>query len=59
VKLLNYIKEVRMEGGRVVWPEKKEIWTSVLLVLVMVAIFGLFFLLVDTLMFKIVKFILG
>ena len=59
MKLLNYIKEVRMEGGRVVWPEKKEIWTSVLLVLVMVAIFGLFFLLVDTLMFKIVKFILG
>ncbi|MCE2993844.1 MAG: preprotein translocase subunit SecE [Candidatus Jidaibacter sp.] len=59
MNVLSFIKEVKAEALRVVWPSRKEVLMSLGLVFVMVLLSGLFFLLVDSLFFKMIKFILG
>lgn len=59
VQYLNFVKEVKAEALRIVWPTKKEAWQSVLLVLGSVVIASLFFLAADALLYKLVKLILG
>lgn len=59
MNVLGFIKEVKAEALRVVWPSRKEVLMSLGLVFVMVFVSGLFFLLVDSLFFKMIKFILG
>lgn len=59
MNIVNFYREVKSEVLRIVWPSRKEAMTSVMLVLGMVVIAGLFFLLVDSLLFKLIKFVLG
>lgn len=59
MNIVNFYREVRSEVLRVVWPARRETLMSVALVFGMVVMAGLFFLLVDSLLFKLIKFILG
>ncbi len=54
-----FIREVRKETGRVVWPTRKETTVSTIMVLVFVLISSIFFLLVDNLSQWAIQFILG
>jgi preprotein translocase subunit SecE len=54
-----FIREVRQEMGKVVWPTRKETVTSSIMVLVLVMISALFFTLVDKIIFSLVNAILG
>lgn len=56
---MKFFQEVKVELKKVVWPSRKETGTIVALVLAVVAISGLFFLLVDSLVYKIVQLFLG
>ncbi len=59
MNVVNFYREVRSEVLRIVWPARRETFMSVALVFGMVIIAGLFFLIVDSLLFKLIKFILG
>lgn len=54
-----YVREVRQEVGKVVWPTRKETTVSTVMVLVLTLIAALFFLLIDNLASWGVKLILG
>lgn len=59
MKLLNFYKEVKAEALRIVWPARKDTTIAVGLVFAMVVVFGVFFLLIDTVLYKLVKLVLG
>jgi preprotein translocase subunit SecE len=42
-----FVQEVRQEVAKVTWPTRKEVWTTTVAVLIMVALASLFFLLAD------------
>lgn len=44
---LQFMRQVRSEILKVVWPTRKEVWASVLMVFIMVAFLSLFFFVVD------------
>ena len=54
-----YIRQVRAEGSKVVWPSMKETRTTAIMVLIMTALLALFFLGVDSAFSAIVQFLLG
>ena len=54
-----FIREVRQEVGKVVWPTRRETLVSTVMVLVLLLISALFFLLIDNLSSWGVKTILG
>ena len=54
-----FVREVRQEAGKVVWPTRKETLVSTVMILVLLVISSLFFLLVDNLSSMGVKAILG
>ena len=54
-----YIRQVRAEGSKVVWPSMKETRTTAIMVLIMTSLLALFFLGVDSAFSAIVKFLLG
>ncbi len=54
-----FIRQVRQEMSRVVWPSRKEVGFSTLSVFVMVIIMSLFFLLVDQIISYGVGLIIG
>ena len=54
-----FIREVRVEVGKVVWPSRKETVTSTVMVLVLVVIAALFFWFVDSVISAAVRMILG
>ncbi len=54
-----FIREVRQETSKVTWPTRKETLLSAVMVLIMVAISGIFFLIVDNLSAWAVRLILG
>ena len=54
-----FVREVRQETSKVVWPTRKETLVSTAMVLVLVLISSLFFLLVDNLIGWGVRAILG
>ncbi len=45
--LVEFLKQVRVEGEKVTWTTWNETWVSTLMVLAMVVIMAIFFLLVD------------
>ena len=55
----NFIKEVKQEGRKIVWPTRKETLITTAMVFVMVIIFSLFFLLVDNIISWFIRLILG
>ncbi len=57
--ILAFISQVKQEALKVTWPVKSEARSSTIIVIVMVFISSFFFLLVDTLAFKSIQFILG
>jgi preprotein translocase subunit SecE len=54
-----YIRQVRSEGAKVVWPSRKETVTTAIMVLIMTTLLAIFFLGVDSLFNTIVQFLLG
>ena len=54
-----YIRQVRAEGSKVVWPSMKETRTTAIMVLIMTALLALFFLGIDSAFSAIVQFLLG
>jgi preprotein translocase subunit SecE len=54
-----FIRQVRVEGGKVVWPSGKETWVTAIMVFILTAILGLFFFAVDSGFAAIVQFLLG
>ena len=58
-KPIKFFKEVKQEGNKIVWPTKKETLITTAMVFIMVIIFSIFFLIVDNIISKIIKFLLG
>jgi preprotein translocase subunit SecE len=54
-----FIREVRQEVSKVSWPTRKETTVSVIMVLVLAVLAGVFFLLVDGLLSWGIRLILG
>lgn len=54
-----FIREVRQEVSKVSWPSRKETMISVIMVLVLAIVAGVFFLLVDGLLSWGIRMILG
>ena len=54
-----YIRQVRAEARKVVWPTRKETVTTAIMVLIMTSILAIFFLGTDSLFSTIVQFLLG
>ena len=54
-----FLRQVRAETGKVVWPTKRETMMTALMVVIMTALLGLFFFGVDSAFSAIVQFLLG
>ena len=54
-----FIRQVRAEGAKVVWPTGKETWRTAIMVLIMTALLGFFFFGVDAAFSATVQFLLG
>jgi preprotein translocase subunit SecE len=54
-----YIRQVRAEGSKVVWPSRKETVTTAIMVMIMTAMLALFFFGIDAAFSAIVQFLLG
>tara|TARA_Y100001968_G_C18983342_1_gene537912 strand:- start:427 stop:609 length:183 start_codon:yes stop_codon:yes gene_type:complete len=59
MKYLDFIKEVKQEGKKIVWPTRKETLITTVMVLIMVVIFSIFFLLVDNIIAWFIKTLMG
>ena len=58
-KVFKFYEQVKQEAGKVVWPQKKELTTSTLIVMVAVLIFSLIFLVLDYSIHNIVQMLLN
>lgn len=58
VNPIEFAKEVKQEASRVTWPTRKETGLSIVLVLIFVAISGVFFMLADMLIAWLIKLFL-
>jgi preprotein translocase subunit SecE len=56
---VEFLKQVRVETGKVVWPTRKETVTTTIMVLIMTTLLGIFFFGVDSAFSAIVKGLLG
>ena len=54
-----FLRQVKTETGKVVWPTRKETITTATMVVIMTAILGIFFFGVDSAFSAIVKTLLG
>lgn len=54
-----FIREVRKEASKIVWPTRKETISSTIMVFLMVAFMSVFFLVVDQFFSWGIRFILG
>ncbi len=54
-----FIRQVRSEGSKVVWPTRKETMMTAFMVLIMTALLAVFFFIVDSAFSAIVQFLLG
>ncbi len=59
MEIAKFYKEVKVETAKIAWPSKKETLTASTLVFVLAAVAGLFFLLADAVIYKVIHFILG
>ena len=59
MKYIDFIKEVKKEGKKIVWPTRKETLITTAMVLIMVVIFSIFFLLVDNIIAWFIKTLMG
>jgi preprotein translocase subunit SecE len=54
-----FIRQVRAEAAKVVWPTKNETFRTMVMVLIMTGLLALFFFIIDALFSSIVQFLLG
>ena len=54
-----FLRQVRAETGKVVWPTRKETVTTTIMVLIMTTLLGIFFFGVDAVFAALVKALLG
>ncbi len=54
-----FIRQVRSETSKVVWPTRKETITTAIMVIIMTALLALFFFATDSFFNTIVQFLLG
>ena len=54
-----YIRQVRSEGSKVVWPTRKETVTTAIMVMIMTALLAIFFFGIDSFFSTIVQILLG
>ena len=54
-----FIRQVRTEAAKVVWPTKQETFRTVVMVLIMTGLLALFFFAIDAVFSSIVQFLLG
>jgi preprotein translocase subunit SecE len=54
-----FLRQVRAETGKVVWPTRKETVTTTIMVLIMTTLLGIFFFGVDAAFAALVKALLG
>ena len=54
-----FIRQVRSEASKVVWPSRKETITAAIMVLIMTTLLAIFFLGIDSLFNTIVQFLLS
>ena len=54
-----FIRQVRAETAKVVWPTRKETVTTAIMVLIMTTLLAIFFFGVDSMFSAIVKFLVG
>ncbi|MFA7439793.1 MAG: preprotein translocase subunit SecE [Sphingomonadaceae bacterium] len=54
-----FVRQVRTETAKVTWPSRKEVVQTTILVLIMTTILALFFLGVDQILGRMVRFIVG
>lgn len=52
---VQYLGQVRQEGRKVVWPTWQEVYKTTILVMIMVAIMGAFFFVVDWALASIIR----
>ncbi len=55
----SFIIETRREIAKVTWPTRKEIMTTTVMIVVFALIAGVFFLAVDSILGRVVSYILG
>ena len=54
-----FIRQVRAEAAKVVWPTRNETFRTMIMVLIMTGLLALFFFVIDALFSTIVQFLLG
>ena len=54
-----FIRQVRSEASKVVWPTRSETLRTAMMVLIMAALLGIFFFGIDSAFSAVVKFLLG
>jgi preprotein translocase subunit SecE len=54
-----FLREVRTESAKIVWPTRKETLMTGLMVVIMTSLLALFFFGIDALFSAVVKFLLG
>ncbi len=54
-----FMRQVRAETAKVVWPTRKETVTTAIMVLIMTTLLAIFFFIVDSGFSAVVKFLLG
>ena len=57
--LFEYLKEVRAEGAKVVWPARRETLVTTIMVVAMAVFASVFFLLSDQIISRVIGFILS
>jgi preprotein translocase subunit SecE len=58
-KLGEYIKDVRAEMKRVVWPGKQEVYGTTVVVIITTFLFGFYFMLCDEVFSRLVSYVLN
>lgn len=58
-KIFRFFEQVKQEAKKVVWPQKKELWGSVFIIMIVVMICSLVSLLLDYGIHNIVQFLLN
>ena len=56
---LEFVQQVRVEAGKIVWPSRAETITTTIFVIILVLLAGLFLFAVDQILSFIIKFILS
>lgn len=59
MRIAEFAREVKLETMKILWPTRKESLMTCVMVLFITAISGVFFLLIDSAIYKIIQFILG